>query len=103
MNTKSRFKGIRVVLVIAISLSIPVCSAYVCYYTVAAADFLSLNLKFETFDEEFLSSANQNELKVFVPGNYLNDFHLIPYLPGHSFDFLSPLSSYDERTLVLRC
>jgi hypothetical protein len=100
---KSRLKRIRVILVIAISLSICVCSAYVCYYTVAAADFLSPNLNFETFDQEFLFSAYENELKVFVPSNFLNDFRLITYLSGHSSHFLSSLSSYNEETLVLRC
>jgi hypothetical protein len=100
---KSRFKKIQIILVIAISFTVPISSAYVCYYTVAAADFLSPNLNFEIFDQEFLFSAYENELKVFVPGNFLNDFHLITYLSGHSFHFLSPLSSYDEETLILRC
>jgi len=99
----SKFKGIRIILVIAIFFAIPVSSTYVCYYTVAAADFLSPNLNFETFDQEFLFSAYENELKVFVPGNFLNGFHLITYLFGHSFNFLSPLSSYNEETLILRC
>jgi hypothetical protein len=103
LEMKSRFKKIQIILVIAISLAIPASSAYICYYTVAAADFLSPNLNFETFDQEFLFSAYENELKVFVPGNFLNEFHLITYLSGRSFNFLSPLSSYDEETLILRC
>ena len=103
LDMKSQFNSIRIILVIAISLSIPLCSAYACYYTVAAADFLSPNLNFETFDQEFLFSAYENESKVFLPGNFLYDLHLITYLPGHSLHFLSPLSSYDEETLILRC
>jgi hypothetical protein len=100
---KIGFKKIQIILVIAISIAIPASSAYICYYTVLAADFLSPNLNFETFDQEILFSACENELKVFVPANFLNDFHLITYLAGHSFHFLSPLSSYDEETLILRC
>ena len=103
LDMKSRFKRISVILVIAISLSVTVCSAYVCYYTVAAADFLSTDQNFENFDHEFLFSASENELKIFVPSDILYDFHPITCLPGHFLHFLSPLSSYDEETLILRC
>jgi len=100
---KSRFKRIRVILVVAISLSIPVCSAYVCYYTVAAADFLSPNLKLEAFDQEFLSSALENELKVPLIGNFWGGSYLITYFSGYSFHFLSHIPSPDQEILILRC
>ena len=72
LEMKSRFKKIQIILVIAISFTVPISSAYVCYYTVAAADFLSPNLNFETFDQEFLFAAYENESKVFVLSSFLN-------------------------------
>jgi len=95
-------KSIQIILVIAVSLAIPVSSAYVGYYTVASADFLSPNLGFEAFDQEYLSAAHQSELKIFdssiffrlPPGTY--PFGLSPHLS-------SQISSLDQKTLVLRC
>jgi hypothetical protein len=103
LDMKSRFKKIQIILVIAISLAIPASSAYICYYTVAAADFLSPNLNFETFDQEFLFPTYENELKVFVPGNFLNGFHLIIYLFGQSPLSFSKIFSVDQKTPILRC
>jgi hypothetical protein len=100
---KSRFKKIQIILVIAISFTIPISSAYVCYYTVAAADFLSPNLNFETFDQEFLFAAYENESKVFVLSSFLNGPRLITYLFGQSSHFFSKIFSLDQETLILRC
>jgi len=99
----SKFKGIRIILAIAILFAIPVSSTYTCYYTVAAADFLSRNPKFETFDQEFLSAAFENELKAFVPGGYLNGSHVITYPHGHASHFFSKIHSLNGETLILRC
>jgi hypothetical protein len=96
-------KPIQIFLVIAISFAIPVSSTYVCYYTVAAADFLSLNLKLEAFDQEYLSSAYETELKAFESSSFLNGFQSATYLFGQSFRLLSQLPSLDQKTLVLRC
>jgi hypothetical protein len=96
-------KTIQIILAIAISLAIPVSSAYVSYYTVASADFLSSNPGFEAFDQEYLSAANQSELKASPSVGFFSGFHLASYhfgLPSHlSFQ----ISSLDQKTLVLRC
>jgi hypothetical protein len=96
-------KGIKIILVIAISLAIPVSSAYVFYYTVAAADFLSPNLNFEGFDQEYLLAANQSELKVSPSVGFLNGFQLATYLFGLPSYLSSQISSLDQKTLILRC
>ncbi len=96
-------KALQVVLVIAISLAISVSLAYVSYYTVASADFLSPNLGFEAFDQEYLSAANQNELKASPFVGFFNGFQLATYLTGLPPHLPSQISSLDQKTLVLRC
>jgi hypothetical protein len=98
-----RRKAIQIFLVIAFSFAIAASSAYACYYTVAAADFLSPNLNFETFDQEFLFSAYESELKVFESSSFFNGFQLATYLFGQSFYLFSHIPSLDQETLVLRC
>jgi hypothetical protein len=96
-------KAIQIFLVIAFSFAITASSAYVCYYTVAAADFFSPNLNFETFDQEFLFSAYESELKVFESSSFFNGFQLATYLFGLPSHLFSQISSHDQKTIVLRC
>ena len=96
-------KAIQIILVIAISSAIPVSSAYVSYYTVASADFLSSNLGFEAFDQEYLMAANQSELKVSPLVGSLSGFQVATDLLGLPSHLSSPISSLDQKTLVLRC
>ena len=96
-------KPSQIFLVIAILFAIPVSSAYICYYTLAAADFISHNLKLENFDQEYLSAVNQSELKVYGSGGFLKGFQLLTCLFGQSFYLLSQEPSLDQKTLVLRC
>ncbi len=96
-------KAIQIILVIAISLAIPVSSSYVSYYTVASADFLSSNLGFEAFDQEYLMAAHQSELKVSSLVGFLSGFQLGADLLGLPPHLSSPTSSLDQKTLVLRC
>jgi hypothetical protein len=96
-------KAIQIILAIAISLAVPVSSAYLSYYTVASADFLSSNLGFEAFDQEYLSAANQSELKVSPSVRFFSGFHLANYLFGLPSHLSFQLSSLDQKTLVLRC
>ena len=96
---KNKSKGIRIIIVVAISLSSLTSSAYFCYYTVAAADFLSTGLNYETFDHEFLSAAFENELKPdsFLKGLLINYYLELPH-------YFSPkMPSFDQDTFVLRC
>ena len=82
-------KAIQFVLAIALSSAIPVSSAYVSYYTVASADFLSSNIGFEAFDQDYLMAANQSQLKVSPLVGFLNGFQLATDL----FGLVSHLSS----------
>ncbi len=98
-----RRNTIQVILVIAISLVIPVSAAYVGYYTMASADFLSSNLGFEAFDQEYLFAANQSELKVSpvigLFGGFQQGTDLFRVLSRIS----SQISSLDQKISVLRC
>jgi hypothetical protein len=96
-------KTIQIFLVITFSFAITASSGYACYYTVAAADFFSPHLNFETFDQEFLFSAYESELKVFDSSSFLNGFQLATYLFGQSSYFFSKIPSLDQETLILRC
>ena len=96
-------KPIQIILVIAISLAVPVSSGYVCYYTVAAADFLSPDLNVEAFDQEDLLAANESELNVFQSVQFFNGFQLTTYLFGLPPDLSSQISSLDQKTIVFRC
>jgi hypothetical protein len=96
-------KPIRIFLVIAISLSILVSSTYCQYYTLAAADFLSPDLNFETYDQEILLAAYQSELKSFGSSGFSNGFLLVAHLFAQSFHSFSQVLSLDQKTLILRC
>ena len=103
VDVKSGFKGIKIIIVVAIASSILISSAYFCYYTVAAADFLSPGLNFEAFDQEFLSAACANELKISIPSSFLNGFYPISYHFGVSSLFSSGILSPDQDIFILRC
>jgi len=95
--------AIQIILVIAISVVIPVSSAYTIYYTVAAADFLSPYLNIEDFDQEYLLATNLSELKGSQSGVFFNEFQLTTYLFGLTSYLLSPISSLDQKTIILLC
>jgi hypothetical protein len=96
-------KAIQIILVIAISSAIPVLSAYISYYTVAEADFLSSNLSFEAFDQEYLLAANQSELKVSPLVGSVSGFQPTTHLFGLPSYLFLQTSSLDQRTSVRRC
>jgi len=96
-------KAIQIILVITISLVISMSSAYVSYYTVASADFLSSDLGFEAFDQEYLMAANQCELKMSPLVSFLSGFQVVTDLLGLPSHLSSQISFLDQKTLVLRC
>ncbi len=96
-------KAIQIILVITISSVIPVSSAYLSYYTVASADFLSSNIGFEAFDQDYLMAANQSELKLSPLVGFLSGFQMVTDLLGQPSHLSSQISSLDQKTLVLRC
>ena len=96
-------KTIQIILVIAISLVIPVSSAYTIYYTVAATDFRSPDLNIEAFDQEYLLASNLSELKGSQSGVFFNGFQLTTYLFGLPSYLSSQISSLDQKPIILRC
>jgi hypothetical protein len=98
-----RRKHSQIFLVIVIFLSILVFSTYYEYYALAAADFISHNPKLENFDQEYLSTANQSELKAYGSGGFLKGFQLLTSLFGQSFHLFSQGPFLDQKHLVLRC
>ena len=98
-----RRRPARIFLIIAISLYILVSSTYGQYYSLAAADFISLHLKLENFDQEYLSASNQSELKVSGLGGPSNGSQLATYLIGLPSHLFSQIPSFDQKTLILRC
>jgi len=96
-------KPIQNFLVISISLFILASSTYCQYYALASSDFTSLNLKLETYDQEYLLAANQSKWKVSGLGGFLKGFQLATYLFGQCFHPFSQIPSPNEKNLVLRC
>ena len=96
-------KAMQIILVIAISLAIPVSSAYTIYCTVAAADFLSHDLNIEAFDQEYLLATNLSELIGSQSCVFFNEFQLTAYLFGLPSYLSSQISSLDQKTIILRC
>jgi hypothetical protein len=90
-------------LVIVILLSISINSIHLHYYTLASADFLSLDPKIETFDQAYLLAANQSEWKMSGLGGFLKGFQLANCLFGQFFHPFSQIPSLNQKTLVLRC
>ncbi len=98
-----RQKGIQILLVIAISLSILASSTYCQYYILAAADFLSPDLNFENYDQEILLAAHQSELKSFGFSGGSNGLLLVAHVLSQFFHSFSQVLSFDQKTLILRC
>ncbi len=96
-------KSLRIIQVLSILSAILVVSTYVTYYTVASADFLSSNVAFEAFDQEYLLVANQSRLKVSPLIDFLGRFRLATCALGLPFFLSSQIFSLEQMTLVLRC
>ena len=90
-------------LVIAISLFIPIFQAYFHYYDLAEADFLSLNLSFESPDQEISLIIKQNEPKIFLSSPSCIIFGLKIIFAEQFPHSPSILCSFDQKALVLRC
>ena len=101
-NFYMRGKCAQIFLIIATSLYILVCT-YGPYYSLAAADFISLQLKLENFDQEYLSASNQSELKVYGSGCPFNESQLATYQIGLISHSSFQIPCFDQKALILRC
>jgi hypothetical protein len=100
---KKRFKRIKILLVIAISLFILALPAYLRCTNLSETKFFSSDLSFENPDQENGLSDNENELKVFGPTALFTVF-----LPGTNFSeqsshLFSQVLSLRQKNFVLRC
>ena len=96
-------KKVRLSLVLALVICIPVVFTFFHYYSLSIADFLSKELKFEARDQISLSTVADNKLRVFgLTGfNYLFflDNKVFEQLPVISFQISVP----EPITFILRC
>jgi len=99
----SRYKKIRIFLVLMLSLIIPVCLTFIDYYSLSEADFLSTQLKLEARDQLDLLIGLHEKLKAFGPIAFNHSFplhnNIYRYLPV----FLFQASPPDLTIFVLRC
>jgi len=93
----------QVFLVILITLSISLLSAYLDYYDLAEADFLSWNIVFENPDQENLLLDQQIEFKVFISSVFSLIFREIIDLSEHLPRFTFTRYSLDQKTFIPRC
>ena len=96
-------RKILVIMVLALVISIPVDFAFVDYYSLSNADFLSCQFKLEARDQIDLQTGYHKKSKPFLP----YDSHYLPFLdsaiskhlPGISLE----ISFLDLTTFCLRC
>jgi hypothetical protein len=100
---KSGYKKIQMFLVLALVLSVPLYFAFICYYSLSEADFLSVQLKFEAPDQINLSTVAKDKLKGFGSSSFTHlffpDNRIFEQLPIISLQ-ISPL---DLTIFILRC
>ena len=96
-------RDIRTFLVITVSLSIPIFQTYFHYYDLSEADFPSLDLSFESPDQEILPIIKQIELKIFLssPSPIILSQEIIHV--EQYFHSSSILCFIDQETPILRC
>jgi hypothetical protein len=100
---ENRFKGIKIFLIIAISLFILALPAYFRYTQLSQSKFISSDLGFENPDQEEGLPDNERELKVYGPSAFLMIFLLGTHLFEQPSYLFSQSLFLHQRTIVLRC
>ncbi len=88
-------------LVIAISFLLPLLSAYLNYYALMEADFLSASPKFENTDLDSLLLLKRE--KFTAATGFSHTFRVAVDLIGYLFSSYFPVMVPQVKTLVLRC
>ena len=99
-NVKRKHK-IQILLVIGISLLLPLLSAYMDYYVLMEADFLSAHPKFENTDLDCLLFSKKQ--KFTTPSGFSCGFWIGSNLAEHFSCFYYQVTFLQVKTLVLRC
>jgi hypothetical protein len=100
LNVKRKHK-IQILLVIAISLLLPLLSAYMDYYVLMEADFLSAYPKFENTDLDCFWVCKKEKFAAFSGFSYA--FWVASNLIEHLSGFYYQVTFPQVKTLVLRC
>jgi hypothetical protein len=102
-NVKSKLKGTRIFLGIAISLWLVLFPAYLHFYHLVEADFLSPTPNWENPDQEGLIVSLEKKGKIL--GFTLSPVVLFPetFPFNELLNFSFQGNSYDARGLILRC
>jgi hypothetical protein len=100
LNVKRKHK-IQILLVIAISLLLPLLSAYMDYYVLMEADFLSAYPKFENTDLDCFLVCKKEKFAAFSGFSYA--FWVASNLIEHLSGFYYQVTFPQVKTLVLRC
>ncbi len=91
----------KIILVIAISFLLPLHSAYMDYYVLIEADFLSAYPKFENTDLNCLLLCEKQ--KFTASAGFSSTFWVAGDLIGYLSSFYFPVTFPQVKTLVLRC
>jgi hypothetical protein len=100
LNVKRKHK-IQIFLVITISLLLPLLSAYMDYYFLVEADFLSESAKFENADLDCLLLCEKQKFTALTGFSYA--FSIASNLIGHLSCFYYQVTFPQVKTLILRC
>ncbi len=100
---RSRYKIIRILLVLMLGLTIPACFTFIDYYGLSEADFLSTQLKLEARDQIDLLIGLQEKSKAFGLTGFNHSFFLHNDVFGDLPVFSFQTSPLDLITFVLRC
>ena len=100
---KKRFKGIEILLIIAISLFILALPAYLGCTHLSQTKFVSSDLGFENPDQEEGLPDNEKKLKVYEPSAFLIIFLLGTNLFEQSSYLFPQALSLRQRIVVLLC
>lgn len=84
-----------------ISLLLPLLSAYIDYYVLMEADFLSSQPKFENTDLDCASLCDKQKFTTISCSSYA--IQVISNLIGHCSCFFDQIAFPQIKTLVLRC
>jgi hypothetical protein len=87
---------------LGISLLVPILLAYSLYVDLSGTVLISSDMSFEDPEDEDLSTC-QRDFKVFVPTVSSNPLPSWTHFGKASSLLSSPLTSYHQITLVLRC
>ena len=100
MSVKQKLKT-QIFLVIAISFLLSLLLAYVNYYVLTEADFLSPYSKLENTDLDCLLLLRKQKLAAWISVSY--KFSVIGDLIGFPSSFYFPMAFPQVKTLILRC